>query len=320
MNSVLESGSTDRAKSTVLLTGATGFVGSHLLEGLLSSGYAVVVLKRSSSSTARIAEHLSRIVTCDIDRMPLEAAFERAPIDAVIHAATAIGRKGESAEEVEATNVVFGTQLLEAAAARGVPTFINTGTFSAKGVDLPDGLAQYVRTKRQFTEIGARFAAASRIAFIELQLEHVYGPADGQTKFVPALIEAFLQGRAAFDLTSGTQLRDFVYVDDVVAAYLRVLERRADIPATFQRFEVGSGEAIALADFVRLARDVAGGSTKLNFGAMPDRAGDLRHSVADVAALRQLGWEPRVSLRAGLERTVRAMSEARPSAGIRRTS
>jgi nucleoside-diphosphate-sugar epimerase len=310
----------NRATSKVLLTGATGFLGSHLLKGLLASGHAVVVLKRSGSSTARIAGHLSCVSSYDLDSVPLKAVFERAPIDAVIHAATAYGREGVSAGEVVATNVVLGTELLEAAAACGVPLFMNTGTFSAKGVELPDGLAQYVRTKRQFSEIGVRFAARSRIAFVELQLEHVYGPADGKTKFVPTLLEALIEGRAEFDLTRGAQLRDFVYVDDVVAAYLRVLERRADIAGPSQRFEVGSGEAVALADFVRLAREIAGSATKLNFGALPDRAGDMPHSAADISALRRLGWAPQVSLREGLERTVRAMREARPAADMRRTS
>jgi CDP-paratose synthetase len=311
---------TNGAKSTVLLTGATGFLGSHLLSGLLSAGYPVVVLKRSSSSTARIADHLSRISTVDIDRVPLEAAFEHTPIDAVIHAATAYGRKGESAAEVDATNVALGTKLLETAAASGVRTFLNTGTFSAKGVGLPDGLSQYVRTKREFSEIGARIAAGSRITFLEMQLEHVYGPADGSSKFVTTLLDAFLEGRATFDLTRGAQRRDFVYIDDVVAAYLRVLERRADIAGPSRVFEVGSGEAIPLADFVRLAREIAGSATKLNFGALPDRAGETPHSVADISALRSLGWEPRVSLREGLERTVRALRDARPAAAIRRTS
>jgi CDP-paratose synthetase len=310
----------NRATSKVLLTGATGFLGSHLLRGLLACGHSVVVLKRSSSSTARIAGLLSRVSTYDLDRVPLKAAFERAPFDAVIHVATAYGRKGESASEVHATNVSLGVGLLETAAACGVPMFVNTGTFSSKGADLPDGLAQYVRTKREFSELGARFAASSRIVFVEMQLEHVYGPADDRTKFVPTLLEALVEGRATFDLTSGLQLRDFVYVDDVVAAYLRVLERRADIVGPAERFEVGSGEAVALADFVRLAREIVGSATKLNFGALANRAGEMPHSCANISALRRLDWTPQVPLREGLERTIRALREARPAAEMRRTS
>jgi CDP-paratose synthetase len=307
----------NRATSTVLLTGATGFLGSHLLAGLLAKGYAVVVLKRSGSSTARIADHLSGVSVYDLDRVPLGLAFERTPIDAVIHAATAYGRKGETVGDVVATNVGFGMRILETAAEHEVPTFINTGTFSAKGVELPEGLADYVRTKRQFSEAGVRFAAGGSIAFVELQLEHVYGPADDEAKFVPTLIKAFVEGRPTFDLTRGEQRRDFVYVDDVVAAYLQVLERRAELPRPSLRIEVGSGEAVALADFVRLARDVAGSRTELKFGALPYRAGEMPHSVADVSALRRIGWVPKVALREGLARTVRAMRQTLPSAGAR---
>lgn len=305
----------NRATSTVLLTGATGFLGSHLLDGLLANGFAVVVLKRSGSSTARIADHLTRVSVYDLNRVPLEAAFERTPIDAVIHAATCYGRKGEHVSDVIAANVVLGTQLLQAAAEFRVPMFINTGTFSAKGDEVPDALAYYVLTKRLFSEIGAQLAAASGIAFVELMLEHVYGPGDDETKFVPTLINTLVEDRPAIALTRGEQRRDFVYVDDVVAAYLHVLERRAELRGPARRFEVGSGEAVALADFARLAREVAGSGTKLDLGALPYREGEAMHSVADLGPLRRLGWAPKVGLREGLVRTVAAARQRVPAAG-----
>jgi nucleoside-diphosphate-sugar epimerase len=171
--------------------------------------------------------------------------------------------------------------------------------------------------KRHFNDYAARFAAARGIGFVDLELEHVYGPGDDATKFVPALIRALVGERSAFDLTPGEQRRDFVYVTDVVAAYLQVLEHRADFLGATTRVEVGSGEAVALADFVRLARDVAGSGTRLNLGALPYRAGELMHSVADLEALRRLGWAPAVSLREGLARTVSAARASSSAAAAR---
>lgn len=305
--------------STVLLTGATGFLGSHLLRGLLAHGFNVVVLKRSQSNTARIGNRMASVQVHDVDRVPLRVAFERAPIDAVIHAATCYGRKGEKADEIIATNVVFAMRLLETAAEFKVPTFLNTGTFSAKAPEPPKGLTYYVMSKRHFSEYGARFAADAGIVFVDLQLEHVYGPADDETKFVPSLIRALLDGRAAFDLTGGEQRRDFVYVSDVVAAYLKVLERRVDLPGPSLRVEVGSGEAVVLADFVRLARDLAASDTDLRFGALPYRNGEAMHSVADLRLLRQLGWAPAVALRDGLARTVLAAQRLSSQADERKS-
>jgi CDP-paratose synthetase len=296
-----------RATPTVLLTGATGFLGSHLLGGLLESGYEVVVLKRSGSSTRRIAAQIPRVDVLDVDVVPLSSAFGRSRVDAVIHAATCYGRKGERVSDVIAANVMFGMQLLEAAADFGVPTFINTGTFSAKGTELPGGLEHYVATKRLFSALGAQVAAAAGVAFVELVLEHVYGPQDDEAKFVSSLLQALVENRPTFDLTRGEQQRDFVYVDDVVAAYLQVLERRAEFRSgSAHRLEVGSGEAAALADFVRLAREVAGSRTELRFGALPYRAGEPMHSVAELGSMRNLGWEPKVKLREGLARCVTA--------------
>lgn len=295
--------------STVLLTGATGFIGSHLLDELLGRGIAVVVLKRSGSGMGRLAAKMSGVRAYDIDKMPLRIAFEQQPIDAVVHLAASYGRKGESVAEVIATNVVFGMQLLETAAEFGVPVFINTSTFSVKGA-LTDGLAYYVLTKRHFSEYGERFAVRANMAFVDMQLEHVYGPADDETKFVPMLVRALVDGRAALELTPGAQRRDFVYVSDVVAAYARVLERRPARRGSYLRIEVGSGEAVALADFARLAREVAASPTILEFGALPYRAGELMYSAADSAPLRSLGWAPAVALREGLERTVAAARRA----------
>src|SRR5512139_3267196 len=102
-------------RQSVLLSGATGFLGSYLLRALVENGYSVVAVKRSTSNTWRIADHLDRIDVLDADRSPLSEAFERRRIDIVIHAATCYGRKGESVCQVVESNLLLPLELLELA-------------------------------------------------------------------------------------------------------------------------------------------------------------------------------------------------------------
>ena len=92
----------------ILLTGATGFLGSHLLEALIREGYKVVILKRSTSDVWRIAHLLDQITSLDVDKEPIETAFYRDRVDTVIHTACHYGRNSDSSCSVLDTNLMFG--------------------------------------------------------------------------------------------------------------------------------------------------------------------------------------------------------------------
>jgi len=296
-------------RPAVLLTGGTGFLGSAVLRALQRRGVPVVLLKRSVSDTWRIADLLDGrpgVTVHDVDRTPLEAAFANQAVEAVLHMATAYGRHGELLGDLLEANVLYPVRLLQAAVKNGAKVFLNTDTFSAKVDELPDGLAGYVLTKRHFRQCGELLARAHGIRFVNLRVEHAYGPLDRSDKFVPTLVRALLTNQAEFELTPGEQVRDFIYVDDVVAACVTLLENHSALPGNPATVDVGTGSGRSLESMVRLARELCGSSTELRFGALPYRAGELMHSVADTSVLRGLGWRPAVSLNDGLARTIEA--------------
>ncbi len=173
---------------TVILTGGTGFIGAAVLRELRLRGLAVVVLKRSTSDTRRIADVLvndASVTSYDVDTVTLQDVFSHHPIEVVIHVATDYARTTESLSRAVESNVLFPTRLLEAAAASGATAFINTDTFSAKAQDLPQGLDAYVLTKKHFRQCGEMLAARHGLRFVNLRIEHAYGPGDGAGKFVP---------------------------------------------------------------------------------------------------------------------------------------
>ena len=121
----------------VLLTGATGFLGSHLLKALVSKGYEVVVLKRSTSDMWRLKGFENTFKSYDIDRVSLQTAFEEQPIDIVIHTACVYGRKGESIQKILETNLMFGIQLLNTAINFNLPRLVRPRTLFGNDVQEP---------------------------------------------------------------------------------------------------------------------------------------------------------------------------------------
>lgn len=299
----------DEIKPVVLVTGGTGFIGAAVLRALQVRGVPIVLLKRANSNAWRIADLLDGhhgVTTYDVNEVPLETVFGRHRVDVVAHLATAYGRHGELLSDVVEANVLFPIKLLEAAIAAGAGAFLNADSFSTKADELPDGLANYVLTKRHFRQCAELLVAVRDMRFVNVRIEHAYGPRDGDGKFVPTLVRALLANQASVDLTRGEQIRDFVYVDDIVAAFVTLVRKYGALPDSPITLDVGTGDGQSLQSMVLLARELTGAATDLRFGALPYRSGELMRSVADTRLLRELGWEPEVPLRDGLRRTIEA--------------
>ncbi len=307
-------------KKTILLTGATGFLGSFLLEKLLAQQYQVVILKRISSPTWRIASHLDKIKCYDLEQVPLEQLFQEQQIEAVIHTATTYGRKNESVSQIFESNFSLPLKLLELALRYKVGLFLNTDTFFNEQLQLPDNLNHYVSSKKQFLRCAQeqvqKLVPEQRFQLINLKIEQLYGPKDSVEKFVPSTIKKLLL-QEPLDLTLGAQKRDFVYVEDAAAAYCLLLKHYfsgADLhdnqcnqyPSAKRYLEVGlgSGTAISIRDFVLLLKELSSSQSQLNFGALPYRQNEIMDSVAEAQQLRALGWKEQYSLTAGLQQTI----------------
>lgn len=292
----------------VLLTGATGFLGSHLLKALVSKGYEVVVLKRSTSDMWRLKGFENAFKSYDIDRVPLQTAFEEQPIDIVIHTACAYGKKGESMQEILETNLMFGIKLLNTSISFNSKSFFNTSTFFNIGALSYKYLNYYALSKKQFEEWLQ--VASDKIQVINLKLEHMFGEQDGNDKFTTWILNELKQEKPTIPLTAGAQKRDFIYIDDVVSAYLTCLEQATQLKA-FNDIEVGTGVLIPVKTFVTLVKSTLEklkGSpieSQLDFGALPYREGEIMEPQVDNSVLCSLGWQPKKSLEENIERFVR---------------
>ncbi len=303
-------------KKTVLLTGATGFIGSQLVKKLVNRNYQVIILKRSFSDTKRIENCLSQITAYDIDRCNIEKPFhDFGKIDAVVHTATAAGYHQESVIEIFEANTAFPLNLLKAAKDFHVKTFINTDTYINKSNIIYQGLGSYSLSKKHFQQWGEQISLTHQIEFVNIRLEYVFGGGDDRDRLIPYAIEQFLSNASELKLTSGEQQRDFIHVEDVVSAYYLLLEKESDPSRYYQEYEVGTGKAISLQKLIETLKELTQVQTELKFGALPQRPGEIMFSQADTKAIEEIGWYPSKSLMERLRQTIEGEQKLKETAG-----
>lgn len=285
----------------ILLTGATGFVGSYILDKLINDGHFVCILKRSYSDVRRIERFLGQCTQCNIDEATMQYIFERHSFDCIVHCATFYGRSGKECLKNIETNLLFPLQLLMAGAEGGVKYFINTDSFftkqmdSEKSFDREQYMYGYTLSKVHFRQWGRMLSKQYGIHFINMQLEHVYGEGDSDNKFVPYIVKECSSNTASVMLSEGSQLRDFIHISDVAEAYRTVISHLgSSINATYTSYEVGTGKTRSLREFVELIHKALNSTTILNWGKIPMRKGELPESKADITGLAALGWKPRI--------------------------
>lgn len=286
-------------KKRILLTGVTGFLGSHLAKELLVAGCDVIALKRRTSSLRRVESVASDIDFIDIDELDYDRLFrDCGKIDTIIHTATCYGRNGESVSEIFSANTEFPLRLLDAGNRAGVELFLNTDTCLDKYLNL------YALSKNQLLQWGRFFSIHDKIRFGNIRLEHFYGQDDDPIKFSTYVINGCLANVPELKLTKGEQKRDFIYIDDVVSAYMTLLRNMDSFNNSFVEFEVGSGKSVPIRTFVETVHRFTASKTHLAFGELPYREGEVMHSEADISALTELGWICRYDLEAGLKQVI----------------
>ncbi|MFB4312572.1 NAD-dependent epimerase/dehydratase family protein [Actinomadura sp. 21ATH] len=295
----------------VLVTGAAGFIGSHLVDRLLADGHEVVgVDDLSSGANVRDDIELWRM---DVADPALAGRIAARPPEVVCHLAAQVSVRASVADPLAdaRTNVVGTANVLEAARAAGARKVVFTSSCAVYGV--PDALpvpasaelrpaSPYAASKVTGEVYARMYKALHGLDFTTLTLANVYGPRqtpEGEAGVISIFTDALLAGRPTRVFGDGGQTRDYVYVLDVVDAFARAAGDRGG----GGRFNVGTGLQTTDRELHSLVAAAAGAPDEPEFA--PPRLGDLPAMAVDPEATRaELGWTPRVALREGLAETV----------------
>jgi nucleoside-diphosphate-sugar epimerase len=294
-----------------LVTGAAGFVGANLVRRLLADGHEVHGLVRSRSDRWRLAGVAADVAIGEADLRDADAvaaAFADARPEVVFHLGTRGAYSWQAdAREILETNVLGTANVLDACVRAETLALVNTGSSSEYG--FKDHAPAESEPLQPTSVYGVAKAAATLLCsslgrdrglrVTTLRLYSVYGPWEEPGRFVPALAEAALRGTLPV-LASPGVARDFVWVGDVVDAYLLAASARGE----GEVYNVGSGRQTTLAEAVDAARRVLGVTVEPSWGSMDDRSWDTDVWVADVSKIeRGLGWRASVAFDEGLART-----------------
>ena len=291
----------------IVLTGGTGFLGSNLVQKLLTSNFEVVVLKRSFSNIDRLLPVIDHpnLKFFDLDTGDVEVVFVKNDVDCIVHTATEYGRHGSTVHQVLETNLVYPIKLIELGIKYGVKSFINTDSYFNKENFRYTHLLHYSLSKRSLVQWLK--GLSEKIRVVNVVLEHLYGPGDDPTKFVGSMIQNIAVNQVSrIGLTYGHQKRDFIFVDDASDAYVILLGNLNGITAKFSEFPLGTGISLPVRTLVETIKAISNSSTELGFGDIDYRSDEIMDSKADISGLADLGWFPKVSLNDGVDRTFRS--------------
>jgi UDP-glucose 4-epimerase len=313
-------------KPLCLVTGGAGFIGSHLVEGLVAGGWPVRVLDDLSTGVAGNLAGLSPVPELIHGDVGDPAVVQRAMqgIGTVFHLAAlaSVQRSVEAPADSHRVCATGTLHVLDSARRCGVRRVVYAGSASAYGI--PDGDTQSERTAvRPLSPYAAAklagevyceaFSATYALETVRLRFFNIFGPrqrADSPYSGVIAIFAAALsEGRTPTIFGDGLQTRDFTDVSDVVQALLLAAERPG---VSGEVFNIGTGHGTSLLDLVAaLNRQL--GTAVVPKHAEP-RTGDIRHSCADISKARtMLGYVPRVPFEEGLARTLAWYRTLRPA-------
>ncbi len=282
----------------IIITGATGFLGSHLTKQLVRQGHHVWIVVRTISSLERLGEYAQKVQVLMVEPQQAQPLLPTAltGCDLLIHLATHYGSNQKSVVQLNQINVEFSLRLLEEAVEQGITYFLYADT------SLEPFTSGYALTKRHFANWGQYYALQDKINFIDVKLEYMLGPNDVGHKITSQIIQACVKQVASINLSAGEQRRDFIFIEDVLSAFVCILDKLR----TFSGFEVvplGSGSSMTIRQFAELTKAITHARTQLNFGAVAYRAAETMHSQADLGLLNSLGWCPHYSV----EEAIRAI-------------
>ena len=288
----------------LLVTGSTGFIGTHLVNRLLKDGHEVHCILRPAHRD--IIQKGTKTFVYNGKIEELIAYMKDREINGILHLASLFlaQHKSEQVSELINSNVLFGTSLLEAAAQSGVKWFINTGTFWQHYQNQPYAPVNlYSATKQAFEDVATYYREMFPINFVTLKLSDTFGPGDKRKKIFAIWLE-HAKSKEPLEMSAGEQLIDISFIENVIDAYVALIDVAAKDSNRLlngKSFAVKSAQRMSLKDLAELFQKVTGTKLNINWGAKPYRPREVMVPWENGETVP--GWKPGISLEEGMRRT-----------------
>ncbi len=314
------------APASALVTGASGFVGAHLVTRLLHEGSRVIVLVRSSSVLPPEWRDRVSVMTCDDFSEGSLRQVLRADVETVFHlAAYGVMPGHRDSAEMLRINVMLPAVLARLCAERGARMIMAGSSAEYRRPLTNDPITEtapletaklYGSSKAAGGLMASAIASEHGAGFRLLRLFKAYGPGEAPHRLLPALVKDLSRGERVA-LSAGTQVLDFVYIDDIIEALIRA-DRHCRDKGGAATWNVATGRGHTVREFAEsTARAMHADCSLLDFGAIGMRKDDEPWLVGATELLHaELAWHPSTGLDAGVRASVAALS-AHGAGGVR---
>lgn len=295
----------------ILLTGATGFIGCHVARALVRAGHEVIALNLPGCGTQRLDDLRTSLELIDLDladTLVVEQLIDRVRPEACIHLAWYAEPGKYLTSPINLDCLSQGMHLARCLLLGGCRRLLAAGTcveYDLAGASplredsptRPQSL--YAASKLALSQMLGEVGRLTELSVAWLRFFYLYGPHEDARRLVPAVIGGVLAGERVA-LTAGTQVRDYLHVEDLAAAVVAVLESPLAGP-----INVCSGEAVTVRELATTIGQLLGRQELLDFGARPMPPDEPLCVVGDNRKLREgTAWRRRFDLRSGLEQTI----------------
>jgi UDP-glucose 4-epimerase len=295
----------------ILVTGASGFVGSYLTKYLIAQGHSVAIVVRNPRTSARLKEVLSQVTLIESSLeqyLGEKKAFKEFRPDIVYHLAWEGVDKINRDSNNHDINFLNTLNLLKLAYEFGCQSFVGLGSqaeYESSSTALNESSntnpkSAYGKSKLETFNSSHDLARELGIRFSWIRLFSAYGYSDHENALIPFVIRKLLSKQSP-NLTLGEQFWDFVYIDDAVKAIAAVgMETHAS-----GVFNLGSGTAVSIRGTLETLKSIIKTEVELGFGKIPYSLQQIMHLEADIARIKTVtGWQPETTLYNGLTKTV----------------
>ena len=300
---------------TLLITGGAGFIGANFVRRFLDLGYDVNVMEKKGTDLWRIRGIEKRIKIHYLDlrnREEVESLISKIKPQVILHFAAYGAYQGtqQDLEKTVETNFLGTVNLVKACSREGFECFINTGSSSEYGIkenpmkekDLLEPNNLYGIIKATATMFCQNEARMHNLPIAIARPFAVYGYFEEKGRLIPTVIKSCLEN-SKLELSSPGSVRDFVFIEDLIGAYSRIIENISR--AKGEVFNIGTGKQSSIGEVVQLAKKITGSSIDPQYQKVRAVQHEPRNWVADISKIKRvLGWHPEHNLESGMRKNI----------------